>query len=149
MCRELEYEDVWALFGEGRHPHIQRLFETKLAPFLSQSAIHFWQNRLWYFQNGLYYQGGMVRPLLSSEGEHCFIHMPSRLHGTQHVLCGSASVTAHLAGELSAACNYVCGHNSQLKPSCLSDCDKRSQYQFGSTWLQRGAALATALHALQ
>lgn len=61
--RELEYEDVWAIFGEGRHPHMQRLFETKLAPFLSQSANHFWQSRLWYFKQGLYYQGGMVGPL--------------------------------------------------------------------------------------
>ncbi len=64
MHRELEYEDVWAMFGEGRHPHIERLYETKLAPFLSQSANHFWQSRLWYFKQGLYYQGGMVRALL-------------------------------------------------------------------------------------
>lgn len=48
------------MFGEGRHPHIERLFETKLAPFLSQSATHFWRSRLWYFKRGLYYQGGMV-----------------------------------------------------------------------------------------
>lgn len=61
--RELEYEDVWAMFGEGRHPHIERLYDTKLAPFLSQSANHFWQNRLWYFKQGLYYQGGMVSAL--------------------------------------------------------------------------------------
>ena len=50
------------MFGEGRHPHIQHIYETRLAPFLSQSANTFWQSRLWYFQNGLYYQGGMVRP---------------------------------------------------------------------------------------
>ncbi len=62
--RELEYEDVWAMFGEGRHPHIEHLYDTKLAPFLSQSANHFWQNRLWYFKQGLYYQGGMVSALL-------------------------------------------------------------------------------------
>jgi len=61
--RELEYEDVWAMFGEGRHPHIERLYDTKLAPFLSPSANHFWQNRLWYFKQGLYYQGGMVSAL--------------------------------------------------------------------------------------
>ena len=48
------------MFGEGRHPHIERIFETKLAPFLSQSATHFWRSRLWYFKQGLYYQGGMV-----------------------------------------------------------------------------------------
>lgn len=48
------------MFGEGRHPHIERIFDTKLAPFLSQSATHFWRSRLWYFKQGLYYQGGMV-----------------------------------------------------------------------------------------
>lgn len=59
-CRHLEYEDAWALFGEGRHPHARRLFETCLAPFMSQTAITFWQDRMWYFDQGLYYQGGMV-----------------------------------------------------------------------------------------
>jgi betaine lipid synthase len=48
------------LFGEGRHPDIDRLFETRLAPFLSQKAYNFWSTRLWYFKEGLYYQGGMV-----------------------------------------------------------------------------------------
>eukprot|EP00891_Asterochloris_glomerata_P001660 jgi/Astpho2/1660/e_gw1.00032.33.1_t len=57
--RHLEYEDAWALFGEGRHPHARRLFETRLAPFMSQTAITFWQDRMWYFDQGLYYQGGM------------------------------------------------------------------------------------------
>jgi betaine lipid synthase len=49
------------MFGEGKHPHIERLFETRLAPFLSQKAFNFWSTRLWYFKQGLYYQGGMVR----------------------------------------------------------------------------------------
>lgn len=48
------------MFGEGRHPNIDRLFETRLAPFLSQKAFNFWSTRLWYFKDGLYYQGGMV-----------------------------------------------------------------------------------------
>lgn len=48
------------MFGEGRHPNINRLFETRLAPFLSQKAVNFWSTRLWYFKEGLYYQGGMV-----------------------------------------------------------------------------------------
>ena len=48
------------MFGEGRHPDIDRLFETRLAPFLSQKAYNFWSTRLWYFKEGLYYQGGMV-----------------------------------------------------------------------------------------
>jgi betaine lipid synthase len=53
------YEDVWQMFGEGKHPDIEALFERKLAPFLSQKAIDFWSTRLWYFKQGLYYQGGM------------------------------------------------------------------------------------------
>lgn len=56
---QLPYEDVWKMFGEGRHPDIERLFERHLAPFLSQKAADFWSTRLWYFQQGLYYQGGM------------------------------------------------------------------------------------------
>ncbi len=57
----LDYEDVWQMFGEGRHPRIRELFDTRLAPFLSQKALNFWSTRLWYFKQGLYYQGGMVR----------------------------------------------------------------------------------------
>lgn len=58
--QQLEFEDVWQLFGEGKHPHIERLFETRLAPYLTQKAYNFWSTRLWYFKQGLYYQGGMV-----------------------------------------------------------------------------------------
>ena len=49
------------MFGEGRHPHIERLYETRLAPFLTQTSHAFWRGRLHYFKSGLYYQGGMVR----------------------------------------------------------------------------------------
>jgi betaine lipid synthase len=61
VCRQLSFEDTWAMFGEGRHPRIEQLFEAKLAPFLSEASLKFWQSRLWYFKKGLYYQGGMVR----------------------------------------------------------------------------------------
>ena len=49
------------MFGEGRHPHMEALFERSLGPWLSQAAFTFWRERLWYFHSGLYYQGGMVR----------------------------------------------------------------------------------------
>ncbi len=61
VCRELEYEDVWDMFGEGRHASINKIFEQRLAPFMTQASYKFWQPRLWYFKQGLYYQGGMVR----------------------------------------------------------------------------------------
>ncbi|EIE24752.1 diacylglyceryl-N,N,N-trimethylhomoserine synthesis protein [Coccomyxa subellipsoidea C-169] len=57
--RQLQFEDFWQLFGEGKHPKVDRLYETKLAPFLTQTSHKFWKDRLWYFKQGLYYQGGM------------------------------------------------------------------------------------------
>ncbi len=63
-ARQLEFEDVWAMFGEGRHPDIARLFEHRLAPFMTQTSIQFWRKRLHYFRTGLYYQGGMVRRMV-------------------------------------------------------------------------------------
>uniref|UniRef100_A0A7S0URH5 Betaine lipid synthase n=1 Tax=Polytomella parva TaxID=51329 RepID=A0A7S0URH5_9CHLO len=57
--QQLDHADVWKLFGEGRHPQAAEIFEDKLAPFLSETAYSFWSKRLWYFQQGLYYQGGM------------------------------------------------------------------------------------------
>jgi betaine lipid synthase len=58
--QKLDFEDTWQLFGEGVHPRAVDLFETRLAPFLSQTSNAFWTPRLWYFKQGLYYQGGMV-----------------------------------------------------------------------------------------
>lgn len=58
--QELNFEDTWRLFGEGKHSDIERLYEHKLAPYLSQTGHNFWEPRLWYFKEGLYYQGGMV-----------------------------------------------------------------------------------------
>ncbi len=48
------------MFGEGRHPHFESLFERKLGPWLSQASYEFWSTRTKYFKSGLYYQGGMV-----------------------------------------------------------------------------------------
>ena len=58
--RQLPYEDVWKMFGEGRHPNIKEIYDAKLAPFLTQASSNFWDSRLWYFEKGLYYQGGQV-----------------------------------------------------------------------------------------
>lgn len=58
--QQLSHDDVWQMFGEGVHPRIEELFETRLSPFLSQTSNDFWRTRLWYFKQGLYYQGGMV-----------------------------------------------------------------------------------------
>lgn len=62
VCRQLQFNDFWKMFGEGKHMGIDKLYEAKLAPFLTQTSLRFWTSRLWYFKQGLYYQGGMVSP---------------------------------------------------------------------------------------
>lgn len=41
VCR-LPFEDVWKIFGEGRHENFEELLTRELAPFLSQGALKFW-----------------------------------------------------------------------------------------------------------
>ncbi|CAL5226880.1 g9753 [Coccomyxa viridis] len=57
--RQLQFNDFWKMFGEGKHLGIDKIYEAKLAPFMTQTSLRFWNSRLWYFKQGLYYQGGM------------------------------------------------------------------------------------------
>jgi betaine lipid synthase len=41
----LDYEDVWQLFGEGKHPNFKHIFLTKLGPFMTEKSFMFWQKR--------------------------------------------------------------------------------------------------------
>lgn len=43
----LDYEDVWQLFGEGKHPNFKHLFLTKLGPFMTEKSYRFWDKRCW------------------------------------------------------------------------------------------------------
>jgi len=43
--QRLPFEDVWALFGEGRHPRFEHLFLTQLGPHMSEKSYRFWQQR--------------------------------------------------------------------------------------------------------
>ncbi|KAH9941865.1 uncharacterized protein BXZ73DRAFT_75037 [Epithele typhae] len=56
----LPYEDIWKLFGEGRHPNFRNLLLTKLSPFLSSRAIQHWLDSTSTFtaRGGLYETGG-------------------------------------------------------------------------------------------
>lgn len=51
-----------------QHPHAAALFDRELAPFLSQSALRFWRERTRYFDDGLYFHGGMVGAVVSGGG---------------------------------------------------------------------------------
>ena len=74
------YDDVWKLFGEGKHEEAPRLYERSLAPLMSQSARSFWsssQRLERYFDakgQGLYFQGGMGKLVAA-------IHVGARLLG--------------------------------------------------------------------
>ena len=68
----LPYNDVWKLFGDGRHPSFRQLLVTKLSPHLSSQAFQYWLHRAGAFtsNHGLYETGGsrhaiqLVRRLL-------------------------------------------------------------------------------------
>ena len=74
----LSYEDVWRLFGEGKHEAAPQIYERSLAPLLSQSARNFWGTRVGkYFdpkKQGLYFQGGMGKLVAA-------IHVGAKLLG--------------------------------------------------------------------
>ncbi|KAK0262397.1 hypothetical protein B0A54_05609 [Friedmanniomyces endolithicus] len=40
--RALEYQDMWKLFGEGKHDNFQKVLVEKLSPYLSSQAFDYW-----------------------------------------------------------------------------------------------------------
>ena len=64
--RNLDFADCWKLLGEGKHENIERLYLSRLAPFMSQGAKRFWGSRLHCLDakrksigTGLYCMGSM------------------------------------------------------------------------------------------
>jgi betaine lipid synthase len=57
--QELDYDDFWQMFGEGKHPDIDHIYEHHLEPFLSEMSRRFWEVKLYYFKDGLYHHGSM------------------------------------------------------------------------------------------
>jgi len=65
----LGYQDVWKLFGEGRHANFHNILIQKLSPHLSSEAFQFWlHNGPTVFTSlsskGLYYSGGSGNALV-------------------------------------------------------------------------------------
>jgi len=50
--RRLEFEDFFAIFGDGRHPAFSRLFRDILRPGLSPFAQDYWERRSHWFEGG-------------------------------------------------------------------------------------------------
>lgn len=53
----LEFDDFFALFGEGRHPNFRALLDKKIAPLLSSSAYQFWRINENAFSSSFYLRG--------------------------------------------------------------------------------------------
>lgn len=50
--RTLEYEEFFALFGEGGHRSFPRWYLTRLRPWLDERAQHYWDRHQHYFARG-------------------------------------------------------------------------------------------------
>lgn len=58
--RHLDYDDFFALFGDGVHPNFADLYQDRLRADLSPFARHFWDERAHWFsesKGGFYFQG--------------------------------------------------------------------------------------------
>ncbi|KAJ6457070.1 hypothetical protein C8R47DRAFT_1082205 [Mycena vitilis] len=55
--QSLEYDDFFAMFGEGRHPAFPYLLDSKIAPYLSSAAYHFWKMHHNTFASSFYLNG--------------------------------------------------------------------------------------------
>ncbi|KAJ7144971.1 hypothetical protein C8R43DRAFT_561171 [Mycena crocata] len=53
----LDFDDFFAMFGDGRHPRFRHLLYTKLAPHLSAAAQKFWRANENAFSSAFYLRG--------------------------------------------------------------------------------------------
>ncbi|KAJ7215303.1 hypothetical protein B0H12DRAFT_1241992 [Mycena haematopus] len=61
--QSLEYEDFFALFGNGKHPAFRSLLDSRIAPYLSAAAYQFWKRHENSFASSFYLQGSSGRAL--------------------------------------------------------------------------------------
>ncbi|KAK7035926.1 hypothetical protein R3P38DRAFT_2909750 [Favolaschia claudopus] len=53
----LEYDDFFALFGDGRHPNFRNLLDSKISPHISAAAYEFWSAEGNAFSTSFYLRG--------------------------------------------------------------------------------------------
>ncbi|EPQ30272.1 uncharacterized protein PFL1_02388 [Pseudozyma flocculosa PF-1] len=53
----LEYDEMWALFGEGKIDNFRHLLDTKISPYLSSHAYQFWRLNTSAFDKAFYFRG--------------------------------------------------------------------------------------------
>lgn len=50
LYRYGSFQDLFNMFGYGHHPHIRKLYQENLRPFLSKYAARFWDQKIKYFE---------------------------------------------------------------------------------------------------
>jgi betaine lipid synthase len=62
----LPYSEVWALFGEGRHPNFRGILINKLSVHMSSQSFQYWlsNGEAVFGKQGLYYTGGSRHALI-------------------------------------------------------------------------------------
>ncbi|QDS75241.1 hypothetical protein FKW77_000464 [Venturia effusa] len=62
----LPHSEVWALFGEGRHPNFREILINKLSVHMSSQSFQYWlsHGESVFGKQGLYYTGGSRHALL-------------------------------------------------------------------------------------
>jgi len=77
--RRLEFEDFFAAFGHGHHPHFERLYRRELRAELSSFARAFWDKRVRWFGHprGSFYFHGLSG--IVAKGFHAYLRVRPRL----------------------------------------------------------------------
>ncbi|KAL1915078.1 uncharacterized protein VTP21DRAFT_7559 [Calcarisporiella thermophila] len=55
--KNLEYEDFWKMFGDGKHPGFKALLDSQLSPSMSSHAYQFWSHNASSFRSKFYLSG--------------------------------------------------------------------------------------------
>ncbi|EST06244.1 Methyltransferase domain protein [Kalmanozyma brasiliensis GHG001] len=53
----LTYDEMWAMFGEGRIDNFRELLDSKISPYLSSHAYQFWRLNTRAFETAFYFRG--------------------------------------------------------------------------------------------
>ncbi|KAJ7700829.1 hypothetical protein B0H17DRAFT_1046760 [Mycena rosella] len=55
--QSLEFDDFFAMFGNGQHSHFPSLLDSKISPYLSSAAYQFWKRHNSVFASSFYLTG--------------------------------------------------------------------------------------------
>jgi S-adenosylmethionine-diacylglycerol 3-amino-3-carboxypropyl transferase len=96
LCK-LDHNDVWQLFGEGRHPRARQLYATRLRDVLDPFARQFWDRRIGWFDSrrGSFYYHGLSG--LAAWGFRRYLGLQPKLRAAVERMFEAGSVEAQRA----------------------------------------------------